>query len=102
MKKFITTALAPIIALTVGANVFAVDPVAEKKTESAKTAAKARLIDINTATEAQMIAILGIGSKDARKIIDARPYTKKDQLKTKEIISADTYEKIKKLIDAVC
>ena len=102
MKKFITTALAPIIALTFGTTVFAAEPAAEKKAEPVKQAARAKLIDINTATEAEMMAILGLGDEDANKIIAARPYAKKDQLKEKNILPADLYEKIKKLIDAVC
>jgi len=102
MKKYIIAVIAPIIALSFGSNVFAAEPVAEKKAEPAKSAAKAKLIDINTAREAELIAILGIGHEDAENIIAARPYTKKEQLNTNKIISADKYEKIKRLIDAVC
>ncbi len=101
MKKFITTALA-IIALTFGTIVFAAEPAAEKKAEPARPAAEARLIDINTATKAQLTAVLGVGEEDAEKIISGRPYYKKNELKTKKIIPADSYEKIKRLIDAVC
>ena len=103
MKKFITTVLAPVIALTFGTHVFAAaEPAAEKKAEQAKSATKAKLIDINTATEAQLIATLGVGDEDAKKIIAGRPYYKKEELKTKNIIHTDLYEKMKKLIDAVC
>lgn len=91
MKKFITTALALIFALTFGAIVFAAEP-----------AAKVRLIDINTATEAQLKAIPGVGDEYAKNIIANRPYYKKDELNTKKIVPVDTYEKINKLIDAVC
>lgn len=102
MKKFITTILSPVIALTFGTVVFAAEPVAEKQTEPARQAARTRLLDINTATEAQLMAVLGVKDADAKKIIDARPYYKKNELKTRNIIPADSYEKIKKLIDAVC
>jgi DNA uptake protein ComE-like DNA-binding protein len=37
----------------------------------------------------------GIGEEMAQKIIDGRPYKSKDQLKSKKIIPAKTYEKIK-------
>jgi len=97
MKKVMTTVLAIIIALTLGTFVFAADP-----QYPAKTAAKANLIDINTATEAQLKAILGVRDEEAKNIIAARPYANKEQLKTKNIIPVDSYEKIKKLIDAVC
>ena len=66
----------------------------------AAPAAKAELLDINTATEAQLKSIPGIGDAYSKKIIAGRPYAKKDQLKTNKIISAATYEKIKDLIIA--
>jgi DNA uptake protein ComE-like DNA-binding protein len=68
--------------------------------EKAAPAAKAELIDINTATEAELKAIPGIGDAYSKKIIAGRPYAKKDQLKTKKIVPPATYEKIKDLIIA--
>jgi competence protein ComEA len=63
--------------------------------EKAAPVAKAELIDINTATEAELKAIPGIGDAYSKKIIAGRPYAKKDQLKTKKIVPAAVYEKIK-------
>jgi competence protein ComEA len=97
MKKFITTALAITIALSLGTFVLA----AETK-DSVKAAPKAKLIDINTATEDQLKAIPGVGDEYAKKIIAGRPYHNKGELKSKNIIPADSYEKINKLIKAVC
>jgi DNA uptake protein ComE-like DNA-binding protein len=109
MQKFIATALALVFTLTLGTVAFAADakapakpaaPAAEKKAEPAKAAAKAELIDINTATEVQLRAIAGVGEVYAKKIIAGRPYAKKDQLKSKKIVPADLYEKIKEQIIA--
>jgi DNA uptake protein ComE-like DNA-binding protein len=111
MKNFITSVLVIIIALTLGTFVFASeikDPAKttetadENNAKTANVADKIRRININTATEDQLKAVLGVGDESAKKIIAGRPYTKKDQLKTRKIIHADDYEKIKKLIDAVC
>lgn len=64
------------------------------------TPAKAELMDINSATEAQLKTLPGIGDAYAKKIIAGRPYAKKDQLKTKNIIPAATYDKIQDKIVA--
>jgi DNA uptake protein ComE-like DNA-binding protein len=68
--------------------------------EKAAPTAKAELCDVNTATEAELKAIPGIGDAYAKKIIAGRPYAKKDQLKTKKIVPAAIYEKIKDKIVA--
>lgn len=61
---------------------------------------KAELIDINAATEAQLKSLPGIGTAYAAKIIAGRPYARKDQLKSRDIIPAATYEKIQDRIIA--
>ena len=56
---------------------------------------KHRLLDINTATEAELKALEGVTGTHAKKIIAGRPYSRKDQLKTREIIPTEVYESIK-------
>jgi DNA uptake protein ComE-like DNA-binding protein len=79
-------------------------PAAAKKAEAAPAAAPAAAkeepIDLNSASEEQLKKIPGIGDEYAKKIVAGRPYAKKDQLKTKKIIPAATYEKIKDKIIA--
>jgi len=58
------------------------------------------LIDINTASKAELIRLPGIGEVYAQKIMDGRPYKMKSQLKSRNIIPDATYDKITDLIIA--
>lgn len=73
--------------------------VAEKKT-AVQSAVKEELIDINTATEEQLKMVPGIGDTYAKKIIAGRPYAKKDQLVSRNIVPKAVYDKVKEKIIA--
>ncbi len=70
----------------------ATDP---KSAADAKQSAKKELIDINSASEAELKAISGIGDAYAAKIVAGRPYANKTQLKSRSIIPGPLYEQIK-------
>jgi competence protein ComEA len=59
-----------------------------------KAAAKAELVDLNTATEAELKALPGIGDAYAKKIIAARPYANKTQIMNKAGVPQATYDKV--------
>ena len=88
-----------LIAFTAAALMIAAPPQASKKKGTEKAAAT-KLVDINTASEADLKALPGIGDAYSAKIIAGRPYARKDQLDQKKIIPHATYLKIKDMIVA--
>jgi competence protein ComEA len=60
----------------------------------------AALIDINSATEAELRVLNGIGEARARAIIAGRPYRGKDELVRKNIIPQGVYDGIQARIIA--
>jgi len=73
---------------------------AEKPAAKTAQATKAPPLDINTASKAELTTLSGIGDAYSQKIIDGRPYKRKDELVSKKIIPQATYDKIKDLIIA--
>ena len=53
------------------------------------------VVDINTATAAQLKALPGVSDSDSAKIVQGRPYSDKSQLVSKKVVSEATYDKIK-------
>lgn len=111
MKNLLVLLFSIILSLSFTVSGIAADKKTPTKPESSKTApadkkseaapaAKQELLDINTASEADLKALTGIGDAYSKKIITGRPYAKKDQLLSKKIVPKATYEKIKDKIIA--
>jgi len=102
MRTLLKLLTATLLVFALTAPVLAADkPTAPAKpAAAAATPAKAEPMDINSAPAAQLQTLPGIGDAYAKKIIAGRPYAKKDQLKTKNIIPAATYDKIQDKIVA--
>jgi len=101
MKKQFTRVLLVLMLVALSVSAGTSRPAAQTATSKTSAAAPAgALVDINTATKAQLDALPGIGAVYSQKIIDGRPYAKKTDLTRKKIIPAATYDKIKDLIIA--
>ncbi|MDR2674370.1 MAG: helix-hairpin-helix domain-containing protein, partial [Opitutaceae bacterium] len=67
---------------------------AEKKEKAAPK------VDLNTATKEQLAGLPGLDTATADRIIAARPFANKTQLKSKKLVSEATYEAVKDLVVA--
>lgn len=61
----------------------------------AAATAKAKIVDINSATDSELRGVPGIGDAFAAKIIAGRPYANKTQLKSRKILPVTLYEQVK-------
>ena len=69
----------------------------DKKADDKKGAAK---IDLNSATAEELRTLDGIGEAYAKKIVDNRPYKRKDEIVKKAGVPQATYDKIKEQVIA--
>ena len=96
-RKLAVTLLALLfsLSLTAGSGLAQGKDTAKKASPpAASTKQKAELIDINSASKQELMALPGIGEAYSQKIIDNRPYRGKNDLVRKNVIPQATYDKI--------
>jgi competence protein ComEA len=69
-------------------------PAAPVTQAAAAKPSRGTLLDINTATPDQLKQLPGVGDAFAKRIVDGRPYTAKNQLLSRGILPKATYEGI--------
>lgn len=58
------------------------------------------LVNLNTATREQLVALPGIGETYADAIIKARPFASKSELASKKVLPEATYKKVRSMVIA--
>ncbi|HEY2384295.1 MAG TPA: helix-hairpin-helix domain-containing protein [Terriglobia bacterium] len=91
--KHLAASLVLAILLTAGSGM-AQAPSSKSAAGQKTTQKTTSLLDINSASKQDLMALPGIGDAYAQKIIDGRPYRAKNQLVQKKIIPQATYDKI--------
>jgi competence protein ComEA len=81
------------LAFALAPSAFAADP---PKAE----AKKVELMDINSASEKELMTLKGIGDARAKAIVKGRPYKGKNELVDKKIVPENVYNEIKDQIIA--
>jgi DNA uptake protein ComE-like DNA-binding protein len=101
-SKNLFSLLACLIVLFVAAPLGAQAPKAatEKAPAKSQAAPAGALVDLNTASADQLKTLPGIGDAYSKKIVDNRPYQRKDELVSKNIVPQATYDKIKDMVIA--
>ena len=106
MSRFVSLAFVAALSL-VALNAQAADekkppPMNAKPAAAAtqKATPAADRMDINSASEAQLATLNGIGEMRAKVIVKGRPYSGKDDLVKKKILSQGVYDKIQDQIIA--
>jgi len=100
MARVLALVIALMFALgALPADVLAQSTPAKAEKTDAKTAKagdkKHALLDINTAPASELETLAGIGEAYSKKIVENRPYKRKDELVKKKIVPQATYDKIK-------
>ncbi|MEO8049130.1 MAG: helix-hairpin-helix domain-containing protein [Acidobacteriota bacterium] len=101
LLSFIACLIALCLAAPIGAQTKKAADKATAKSAPAMPAAKSgAVLDLNSASVEQLRELPGIGDAYSKKIVAGRPYQRKDQLVSKNIVPQATYDRIKDLVTA--
>ena len=95
MMRLVTLLVAVLFVFGVAATPALAQKDAPKASSTTAKQMPKEKLDINSASADQLQQLPGIGEALSKKIVENRPYKRKDELVQKKVIPAPTYEKIK-------
>ena len=98
-RYFAAIGLSMLLVLPVAAQTTA-PPKSPNAATATKPAHASQLVDINSASAAELDRLPGVGAARAKAIIASRPYNGKDDLMQRKIIPPNVYNQIKDKIIA--
>jgi DNA uptake protein ComE-like DNA-binding protein len=101
IRRGLTVLIAFVTLSLAGAASAGQDKVPAAPPAQHKPAAQPALIDINSASPAQLKTLPGIGAAEAARIVAGRPYLSKASLVTDHVIPAGVYQEIRHRIVAI-
>ncbi len=75
-------------------------PNVRQATAAAFAAEKAPLVDLNSASKAELVKLPGLGEAIAARIISGRPWASKYDLVVKKVVSRSTYDRFARFVVA--
>jgi competence protein ComEA len=95
MMRLVTLLVAVLFVFGVAATPAVAQKDAPKASSTTAKQMPKEKLDINSASAGELQQLPGIGEALSKKIVENRPYKRKDELVQKKVIPAPTYEKIK-------